>query len=403
MSSKNNKNSIADKYARKINRYVEDTNKNIQNKIISTNNKISNEIEKRNPIRLEKKPTSDRNKSFTSNPIFWLTVIPFWWVWLIIGLTQKDKNTDIKKFIKAYGKFIGVFLLIVVVWVFVSSMLRQQKIAAEESRNYYVNIDNKFSFDCEASYENEYTGITCKKRQISGTFSNYPTVEFGWSGYSFSGDKFSKEISYTINKSIYENDNFNGEKLGNNIEDSVMISLENTVLNKTVASQKVQIEYKLSPEDIALMNQKHEEWKNKKQAEENKRKEDEANRKSEEEKRKAEEQAKKSAEEQKKTQVEEPKNEEVDNGETLPSKISPYDLQALCERSFESLGYPNAKISITNHYAMGYPLYTYVIVGNLSQKQGLTSSRQQVGTSQCQVDWQAWKAKILRVNGKQIY
>ena len=116
----------------------------------------------------------------------------------------------------------------------------------------------------------------------------------------------------------------------------------------------------------------------------------------EEAERKASEEAAKKAEEEKKKAVQ-------DSGEELPDSISPYDIQALCERGFESLGYTNANIKLTNQYAMGYPPYIYVVVGTLSTKAGITSSRKQVGTIQCQANWQTWTIKSLTINGTQVY
>ena len=86
----------------------------------------------------------------------------------------------------------------------------------------------------------------------------------------------------------------------------------------------------------------------------------------------------------------------VDDGRELPSDISFYDIRELCERGFREAGKRGANISITNHYAMGYPLYTYVIVGKLS------SGSQQLGLSQCQVDWKTWSVKSLMIDGQQL-
>lgn len=79
-----------------------------------------------------------------------------------------------------------------------------------------------------------------------------------------------------------------------------------------------------------------------------------------------------------------------DNGESLPSDIDPYDIKALCERALKEKHY-SGSISVTNHYAMGYPPYIYVIVGTMSGWQ-----------VQCQANWQTWTVKSLTVNGKQI-
>ena len=112
------------------------------------------------------------------------------------------------------------------------------------------------------------------------------------------------------------------------------------------------------------------------------------------------------SEEPKQTE-EKPKNDESSNtdsgssssssssqsdGESLPDDIDPYDIKALCERTLKSVGYSNS-ISVTNHYAMGYPPYIYVIVGTLKGKDAV----------QCQANWSSWTVKSLTINGQKVY
>ncbi|MBF1015502.1 MAG: hypothetical protein HXK96_01645 [Candidatus Nanogingivalaceae bacterium] len=121
------------------------------------------------------------------------------------------------------------------------------------------------------------------------------------------------------------------------------------------------------------------------------------------------EKAKKDAEEKKKQQNQpqpqhqtQPQAPQPSEGETLPESVLPEDIVALCERDIENIGFKRANIKVTNHYAMGFPKYTYVIVGELSKKEKTFGHREVVGTVQCQANWNNWSVVAVRVNGVQI-
>ena len=303
-------------------------------------------------------------------------------------------------------KLLTIFICLIVLFVIketITSIIREN---TEKSRDYYVTTsEDSYEFNCDIDKTESDTWLYCSKQTISGTFSNYDTVEFDWgSSYKISDGNFTKTLKTSIPTSYYQTENFDKNSLKRYFEITEPITLTNKVLRKTVAEKKIDVKYNLSDSDIELIAQKHDEWVVKKAQEE-------ADKKAAEEKAKAEqeEKAKQEAESQKteETSTPAPTQEQTttkqDNGEELPDDISPYDIKALCERGFESLGYTNASISMTNQYPMGYPPYIYVIVGTLSTKAGITSSRQQVGRIQCQANWSTWTIKSLTINGTQVY
>lgn len=303
-------------------------------------------------------------------------------------------------------KILTIFICLIVFFVIketIASIIREN---TEKSKDYYVTTsEDSYEFNCNIDKTESDTWLYCSKQTISGTFSNYDTVEFDWgSSYKISDGNFTKTLKTSIPTSYYQTENFDKDSLKKYFETTESITLKNKVLRKTVAEKKIDVKYNLSDSDIELIAQKHDEWIVKKAQEE-------ADKKAAEEKAKAEqeEKAKQEAESQKteETPTPAPAQEQTttkqDNGEELPDDISPYDIKALCERGFESLGYTNASISMTNQYPMGYPPYIYVIVGTLSTKAGITSSRQQVGRIQCQANWNTWTIKSLTINGAQVY
>jgi len=287
-------------------------------------------------------------------------------------------------------KLLTIFICLITFFVIketITSIIREN---TEKSRDYYVTTnEDSYEFNCDIDKTESDTWLYCSKQTISGTFSNYDTVEFDWgSSYKISDGNFTKTLKTSIPTSYYQTENFDKDSLKRYFEVTEPITLTNKVLRKTVAEKKIDVKYNLSDSDIELIAQKHDEWVVKKAQEE-------ADKKAAEEKAKAEqeEKARQEAESQKaeETPTPAPTQEQTttkqDNGEELPDDISPYDIKALCERGFESLGYTNASISMTNQYPMGTPPYIYVIVGTLSTKAGITSSRQQVGRIQCQANW----------------
>ena len=323
-----------------------------------------------------------------------------------------ENNTKTKLFDKAKTfferhKVLTIIVGLIVIVSLISNIKHSISASIENGKNFYITIQDEFSFDCEAT-DSDSNSSYYKERTISGNFSNYDTVKFDWDyKVAINGDTFTYRVTNPIKSDFYQTDNFDISNLPDEFDAHETIELRNKVLNKTVASKFVTIHYKLNDSDKQIISRLHDKWVAKKvQDEADKKAAEEAAAKAKQEEQAHQETETANTETTTATPAEQPQEQTTtkqDNGEELPDDISPYDIKALCERGFESMGYTNASIKMTNQYAMGYPPYIYVIVGTLSTKAGITSSRQQVGTIQCQANWNSWTIKHLTVNGTQIY
>ena len=323
------------------------------------------------------------------------------------GNNAKTKLFDKAKAFFERHKVLTIIVGLIIIVSLVSNIKHSISASIENGKNFYITIQDEFSFDCEAT-DSDSTSAYCKERTISGNFSNYDTVKFDWDyKIAINGDTFTYRVTNPIKSDFYQTDNFDINNLPDEFDAHETIELRNKVLNKTVASKFVTVHYKLNDSDKQIISRLHDKWVAKKAQEEaDKKATEEAAAKAEQEEQARQETETANTETTTEAPAEQPQEQTTtkqDSGEELPDDISPYDIKALCERGFESMGYTNASIRMTNQYAMGYPPYIYVIVGTLSTKAGITSSRQQVGTIQCQANWNSWTIKHLTVNGTQIY
>lgn len=323
------------------------------------------------------------------------------------GNNAKTKLFDKAKAFFERHKVLTIIVGLIIIVSLVSNIKHSISASIENGKNFYITIQDEFSFDCEAT-DSDSTSAYCKERTISGNFSNYDTVKFDWDyKIAINGDTFTYRVTNPIKSDFYQTDNFDINNLPDEFDAHETIELRNKVLNKTVASKFVTVHYKLNDSDKQIISRLHDKWVAKEAQEEaDKKATEEAAAKAEQEEQARQETETANTETTTEAPAEQPQEQTTtkqDNGEELPDDISPYDIKALCERGFESMGYTNASIRMTNQYAMGYPPYIYVIVGTLSTKAGITSSRQQVGTIQCQANWNSWTIKHLTVNGTQIY
>ena len=323
------------------------------------------------------------------------------------GNNAKTKLFDKAKAFFERHKVLTIIVGLIIIVSLVSNIKHSISASIENGKNFYITIQDEFSFDCEAT-DSDSTSAYCKERTISGNFSNYDTVKFDWDyKIAINGDTFTYRVTNPIKSDFYQTDNFDINNLPDEFDAHETIELRNKVLNKTVASKFVTVHYKLNDSDKQIISRLHDKWVAKEAQEEaDKKATEEAAAKAEQEEQARQETETANTETTTEAPAEQPQEQTTtkqDNGEELPDDISPYDIKALCERGFESMGYTNASIKMTNQYAMGYPPYIYVIVGTLSTKAGITSSRQQVGTIQCQANWNSWTIKHLTVNGTQIY
>lgn len=323
------------------------------------------------------------------------------------GNNAKTKLFDKAKAFFERHKVLTIIVGLIIIVSLVSNIKHSISASIENGKNFYITIQDEFSFDCEAT-DSDSTSAYCKERTISGNFSNYDTVKFDWDyKIAINGDTFTYRVTNPIKSDFYQTDNFDINNLPDEFDAHETIELRNKVLNKTVASKFVTVHYKLNDSDKQIISRLHDKWVAKEAQEEaDKKATEEAAAKAEQEEQARQETETANTETTTEAPAEQPQEQTTtkqDSGEELPDDISPYDIKALCERGFESMGYTNASIRMTNQYAMGYPPYIYVIVGTLSTKAGITSSRQQVGTIQCQANWNSWTIKHLTVNGTQIY
>lgn len=337
-------------------------------------------------------------RAIYEKPIFWIlytvTIIPFWWVWIVFWVIVAFTDQDAKKFIsEKKGIFVGCVCLLlglVSLWQ-ISNLITEIE---EENRDYFINVDEEYSFECDIDYAKtrDYTDYYCKTRAISGTFSNYENVSFSgdsgsWSDHgSLTKDKNSFE--YAIQAHIPKTNS--EEMLYQGFDDTVILTLNFNASEK--AQKKIRIHYSFTDEDIKHLTDKISGSTSEK-----------AGPDVDVESAVKEEQNASAVT----TDISDPQpstsaSQATDSGEKLPADISPYDIKALCERGFESLGYNDASILMSNNYPMGYPEYIYVVVGTLSARYG-GSAKQNFGTIQCQANWSSWSIKSLMMNGQFIY
>lgn len=139
-------------------------------------------------------------------------------------------------------------------------------IVAISSESNYIDIEENFTFDCNAIYNETNNVIQCTEREISGKYSARDNVKLmsGETELTSSDGNFSKKIvvpiipasefeSYT-DISIYALEN----KYGETKEQFVLFEDDNQKLSKEVA-----IEWTLSSDDKKLLDSKQDEWKKK--------------------------------------------------------------------------------------------------------------------------------------------
>lgn len=308
---------------------------------------------------------------------------------------RKEKISDIKIFFNhhKYG-FMGLVILfgVVILISVISVISKNNEIANERNRNYYINIDEQFTFDCNAKYDGGFSAY-CENRFINGEFSNYDTVEFSWLvSLTTNGNSFSQELYDYIDPSYYKKKDFNIDDLRNGIDKSYSFDLKNKVLNEIVASKMVKIHYNFSESDLGLISQLHDKWmaeeaekeaKARQEAEEKARKEAEENAKKEAEEKAAKEEAERKAKEE----AEKKATESGDNPDQIPEN-EVYTGIAACQRvAKNSYGLKIKTTEFANGYT-GNEDYAWMFVFRGSSYNMVT----------CQYNWKTGYAEIMYVN-----
>lgn len=314
--------------------------------------------------------------------------------------STKNKQEFKKSFERNKKKIvIGVIIVCAaIVAIVIAAVSHAVKISTEENRDYYISIDDKFTFDCNAEYDEQYKSISCEDRTISGTFSNYDTITFDKynhiyggtsSDYKVNGNNFEKELGYQVYTSLYETDDFNKDDL-DTLESYSYISLYNTVLERDVFQKQIDIEYKLTEDDKNLIIQKHEDWKIWKQAEEERKAREEAEQKAKEaedqakrdaekaesERKSTEEEAKRKAEEAAKAQAEQNKYKESNDGAEIT------DVAYMCARMLGTKLGQNISPHITTIRASAWT-DNYTWVTNMSYYIDKITSNTDIGIYHC--------------------
>ena len=216
--------------------------------------------------------------------------------------SREEKLKGVKNFFVRYKYLlIGLMVIIVVInlALAVPVLIRNAEISREENRNYYINIDEQFSFECNIE-ESSYS-LLCEERIIEGTFSDYESVKFSdQDGVITYDDKFAKRFRESVPTFLYQTSDFDALKL-DGFDTEIGITLENTLLNRGVAQKAISIHYSFTDADIALLTRKHDEWLKRKAEEEARVQREAEERKAEEEKRAAKQKAAEEAERAKRT------------------------------------------------------------------------------------------------------
>lgn len=185
-----------------------------------------------------------------------------------------------------WSVFFLVFFVIMPVLVAIGDNAKKAEEDEERQRNYYINIDDEATFDCNLSETHDSSYVACQSQSLSGDFSAYDTVELRYA--DITGNNFTYRDSYTVEKSLYEKDNFDINQLGDNLEHSVNLYIYNTVLQESVYEKEIKVRYKINDSDKALIQNKFESWKQWKAEEAEKAAEAEGDKKSKEEQEAAE-------------------------------------------------------------------------------------------------------------------
>ena len=158
-------------------------------------------------------------------------------------------------------KLILVFLAISII----HGIINLVNTSIEEHRIYAINIPEDYAFNCNATWNENTNSIKCPEQKIDGTYSKYDKtkIRVGYSSIETKDNFFTKEISdYTIDQSLYITENYDEEKVKNtNLETSIIFSLYNTYLSRTMVEKTVHIRYKLTDEDLKLISNRNIEWK----------------------------------------------------------------------------------------------------------------------------------------------
>lgn len=203
--------------------------------------------------------------------------------------------------------WIPILILIFLAISIIHGIINLVNTSIEEHRIYAINIPEEYTFNCNATWDENTSSIKCPEQKIDGTYSKYDKTKLrvGYSDVNTKDNHFAKEISdHTIDQSLYITENYDEEKVKDaKNEESITFSLYNTYLNRTVLEKTVHVHYVFTDEDLKLISDRNIEWKKQEAERKALQEKIEAEKKAEAERKAAEEAKERAAEEAKERAV----------------------------------------------------------------------------------------------------
>ena len=155
----------------------------------------------------------------------------------------------------------------------INGFLRYPIARIEATRKYDVNLTSEYTFDCNIQYYDSDHTFQCAKQTINGDYTKYDTTELKSDGLDYAleadGTKFTKTVaSPIIPTNVFENLVYDLpgylDKTSSTTETFEILNLK---LNRYVYEKSTKITWHFSQDDIAKIDQKHNEWLAKKKQE----------------------------------------------------------------------------------------------------------------------------------------
>ena len=176
---------------------------------------------------------------------------------------QISKNRSSQTTVFCLPIIIFLFLVIFVIHEIVNFI----NTSTEEHRNYAINLSEDYTFDCNASWDENSSSIKCSDQQIEGSYSTYDTIilknNYQNEAPIIKGEHFTEKVpGVTINSSFYKIENYSEDVVKKSLKESTIeLSLYNTFLKRNVLVKTIHIHHRLTEADLKLINNKNLEWK----------------------------------------------------------------------------------------------------------------------------------------------
>lgn len=165
-----------------------------------------------------------------------------------------------------------VFCLPIIIFLFLAIFVIHEIVnfintSTEEHRNYAINLSEEYTFDCNASLDENSSSIKCSDQQIEGSYSTYNTIilknNYQNEAPIIRGEHFTEKVpSVAIDSSFYKTENYSEDIAKKSLKESTIeLSLYNTFLKRNVLVKTIHIHHRLTEADLKLINDKNLEWK----------------------------------------------------------------------------------------------------------------------------------------------